>query len=52
MGSERAGVGLFYYSGHGLQVRGENYLVPIGADVQREHEVDSDDPPGLLPGQA
>src|SRR5689334_9675326 len=25
------GVGLFYFSGHGLQVRGANYLVPVDA---------------------
>jgi len=25
------GVGLFYYSGHGVQHQGNNYLVPIGA---------------------
>jgi sulfatase modifying factor 1 len=28
-----AAVALFYYSGHGVQVAGENYLVPIGAEV-------------------
>lgn len=33
------GVGLFYYSGHGLQVDGVNYLVPIGADIQLKAEV-------------
>jgi len=33
------GVGLFYYAGHALQVRGENYLVPIGASVFAEDEV-------------
>jgi uncharacterized caspase-like protein len=32
-------VGLFYYAGHGVQVKGENYLVPIGADLQQEDEV-------------
>lgn len=32
-------VGLFYYAGHGLQVRGENYLVPIDAKPQTEGEV-------------
>ena len=26
------GVGLFYYSGHGIQVDGQNYLVPLDAD--------------------
>jgi uncharacterized caspase-like protein len=25
-------VGLFYYSGHGVQVRGENYLIPVDAN--------------------
>jgi uncharacterized caspase-like protein len=28
-----ADVALFYYSGHGVQVEGENYLVPISAEV-------------------
>jgi uncharacterized caspase-like protein len=32
---EGADVGLFYYAGHGVQVRGANYLVPIGADPTR-----------------
>jgi hypothetical protein len=27
-----AAVGLFYYSGHGLQIDGENYIVPIDFD--------------------
>lgn len=30
------GVGLFYYSGHGMQVNGRNYLIPIGADLRSE----------------
>jgi len=34
------GVGLFYYAGHGIQVGGRNYLVPIDADIPREDEVD------------
>ncbi len=32
-------VGLFYYAGHGIQVNGENYLVPVNADVKREDEI-------------
>ena len=28
-----ADVALFYYSGHGVQLDNENYLVPVGADV-------------------
>ncbi|HRE67258.1 MAG TPA: caspase domain-containing protein [Cyclobacteriaceae bacterium] len=33
------GVGLFYYSGHGLQVDGINYLVPIDANIEMRAEV-------------
>jgi uncharacterized caspase-like protein len=36
------GVGLFYYSGHGVQVDGENYLVPVDADFQYKEEVPED----------
>lgn len=32
-------VGLFYYSGHGVQVDGENYLVPIDANFEYKEEV-------------
>ncbi len=30
------GVGFFYYAGHGLQVRGHNYLVPVDAEIDSE----------------
>lgn len=30
---------LFYFAGHGMQVRGRNYLVPVDADIQLEDEV-------------
>ena len=33
------GVGLFYFAGHGVQVRGNNYLVPISADIESEGDV-------------
>ena len=33
------GVGLLYYSGHGMQVKGENYLIPIDANVIREDDI-------------
>lgn len=29
-------VGLFYYAGHGLQVKGENYLIPVNAQIESE----------------
>jgi len=32
--------GLFYYAGHGLQVSGQNYLVPVSANIKREGDVD------------
>ena len=33
-------VALFYYSGHGLQVNNDNWLVPTGAYVQSEADVE------------
>ena len=33
-------VGLFYYSGHGIQANGANYLLPVDAAVKREKDVD------------
>lgn len=35
-----ADVGLFYYAGHGLQVGGRNYLVPVDAQLQNERDLD------------
>ena len=35
-----ADVALFYYAGHGVQVRGANYLVPVSANPVREVDVD------------
>ncbi|MDJ0958938.1 MAG: SUMF1/EgtB/PvdO family nonheme iron enzyme, partial [Arenicellales bacterium] len=36
---EKDSIGLFYFSGHGVQVHGENYLVPLGTDIETEDEV-------------
>ncbi len=33
-------VGLFYYAGHGVQVRDENFLIPVNAEIEREKDVD------------
>jgi uncharacterized caspase-like protein len=33
-------VGLFYYAGHGVQVHGVNYLVPVNANPTREADID------------
>ena len=32
----KGGVGLFYFAGHGMQVDGENYLIPIMSDVSEQ----------------
>jgi len=32
--------GLFYYAGHGVQVKGENYLIPVDANIESEDEVE------------
>jgi hypothetical protein len=34
----QGGTGLFYFSGHGMQIKGRNYLVPVDALVEREDE--------------
>jgi uncharacterized caspase-like protein len=33
------GVGLFYFSGHGMQVRGRNYLIPVDAEITSENSI-------------
>ena len=35
-----ADVGLFYFAGHGVQVRDTNYLVPVGANPTKEADID------------
>lgn len=42
LGDQIAGadVALFYYAGHGVQVRGANYLVPVSANPTKEADVD------------
>jgi uncharacterized caspase-like protein len=36
---KRGGVGLFYYAGHGIQVGGVNYLIPIDASIKKESDI-------------
>jgi hypothetical protein len=35
-----AAVALFYYAGHGVQLNGANYLVPVEANITREADAD------------
>lgn len=34
--------GLFYYAGHGLQIDGENYLVPTEAPIEKKEDVEDE----------
>ena len=36
---KKGGVGLFFYAGHGVQIAGRNYLLPIGVKVNKEADV-------------
>jgi len=33
------GAGLFYFAGHGVQIAGKNYLIPVGARIKKETDV-------------
>ncbi len=35
-------VALFYYAGHGIQVKGVNYIVPVDANLMNEQDVEYD----------
>ena len=38
--AEKNAVGVFYYAGHGIQVNGNNYLIPLEAEITSEGDVD------------
>lgn len=38
---ETGGVGMFFYAGHGSQLEGDNYLVPVNVNVTQESEIKS-----------
>jgi len=33
------GISLFYYAGHGLQIKGNNYLIPINSKIEKQEQV-------------
>jgi len=39
---DKESIGLFYYSGHGMQVGGRNYMIPIQANIKDEEDVSID----------
>ncbi len=36
---KKQGVGLLFFAGHGIQSKGENYLLPVDASIDREPEL-------------
>jgi len=37
---KRSDVGLFYFAGHGMQINGENYLIPVRTHITSEIDVE------------
>ena len=37
--NKKSGVGLFYFAGHGMQINGTNYLIPVDAKVETASDV-------------
>lgn len=35
-----SGTGLFYYAGHGMQVKGRNFLLPVNENITNEEDVE------------
>lgn len=38
--AQEKGIGLFYFAGHGMQMNGQNYLLPVSANIQKEQDVE------------
>ncbi len=38
-GAKSAGMRVFYYAGHGVQSEGQNWLLPVDADVKEDYEL-------------
>ncbi|MBF0288066.1 MAG: caspase family protein [SAR324 cluster bacterium] len=34
------GIGLFYYAGHGMQIKGRNYLIPLETNIETEGDIE------------
>ena len=39
---KKTDVGLFYYAGHGIQLNGHNYLIPVDTNIVSESDVEFD----------
>jgi len=42
LAQDRRSEGFFYYAGHGVQAKGVNYLIPIGADINSEADLEDE----------
>ncbi|MFN8258516.1 MAG: caspase family protein [Bacteroidales bacterium] len=40
LAQDKKSVGLFYYAGHGVQVKGKNFLIPVDAKIEKEPDVE------------
>ena len=40
--SSHHGVALFFYAGHGMQVKGENYLIPTDVELKTEADIEDE----------
>ncbi len=36
----RGGVALFYFAGHGVQIKGVNFLLPVGSRIEKEGDIE------------
>jgi hypothetical protein len=42
LAQDRQSEGVFFFAGHGMQSRGVNYLIPVGAEIQAEVDLDDE----------
>jgi|GEM_PF-6891037 uncharacterized caspase-like protein len=42
LASDSSSAGFFWYAGHGIQSKGENYLLPVGASINREADLEDE----------
>jgi len=40
LSKDKSIVGLFYYAGHGIQMKGKNFLLPVDAIIEKEADVE------------
>ena len=36
---EQGGIGLFFYAGHAVQVKGNNYIIPVDSEINKEYQL-------------